>query len=519
MQRGTQASRQRVSLNPTLQVVVSQDPEGWMSASLSGPDRSSRATNYLSGPSLAGYGVLRPNFNPSQYSTVMTGGIHPPNMTQTSPVRPEPTRRYSVPYLGHHPNHSLDENQRPVVGCRQRTQVVGGTHHSVDNSLLQQSQTVSHPTVSKPATYATAPSQSGRSSNGWPAMQADPPHQRNPARPFYGLQRRPFVPLDNILEENLLNGDGFSPFHPLPDIEPQGVDTSVTPISGTPRGWTQNTDPVLGKNVERIMRALQYHPTLPEDPSNDELPILVGDNHHDSRLFQLLSVAVPYQAVVVPRPTSLDSNTLTDNVTNQIPSAATEIMDQSDDKMYEVGRTLLDHLLLFACTASMLTKIALQILRQAETRYGPHAEMQLRSSLTGILMTTFRQYFVGEGSILSDRLSITLAEGVGEFFVSGLLDGQDFFLALDTLLTPSAHNRIAAMGAILGRCNDILFRSAHSALLQAFCVKLAQQANGVYVHGEGTKNGQAIIVETLGRLRAGLAWSAFRQSLNLRSEC
>lgn len=96
----------------------------------------------------------------------------------------------------------------------------------------------------------------------------------------------------------------------------------------------------------------------------------------------------------MPRPTSLD-NILTDKVTIQIPSAATEIMDQGDDKMDELGRTLLDLLLSFACTASMFTKIVLQVLRQAETRYGPHAETQLRTSIAGVLMTAFRQYFVG----------------------------------------------------------------------------------------------------------------------------
>ncbi|KAK0451609.1 hypothetical protein EV421DRAFT_1898557 [Armillaria borealis] len=335
-------------------------------------------------------------------------------------------------------------------------------------------------------------------------MQADPPHQQNPARPFNGPQRRPFVPLDNIPEENLPNGSGFPSFYMLPDTGLQGVDTSVIPTSGSPHDRTQNdTSPIdeIDENVERIMRALQYH--------SNELP---GGNHRDSRLFQLLSVAIPYQAVVMPRPTSLD-NTLTDKVTVQIPPAVTEIMDQGDDKMDELGRTLLDHLLSFACTASMFTKIVLQVLRQAETRYGPHAETQLRSSLAGILMTAFRQYFVGEGLILSDRLSITLAEAVGEFFVAGLLDGKDFFLALDTLLAPSAHNRIAAMGAVFSCCNDVLFPPAHVELFQEFCAKLTQHVNGVYVHGEGTKNGQAIIMGIVGGLRSGFARSAFRQSL------
>lgn len=311
-------------------------------------------------------------------------------------------------------------------------------------------------------------------------------HQRNPARLLNGPQRRPFVPLDNIPKETLPNGDGFPSFYLLPDKGLQTVDTPVTLISGSPHDRTQhNQGPVLDEideNVERIIRALQYH--------TNELP---GDKHRDSRLFQLLSVAIPYHPVVMPRPTSLD-NTLTDKVTIPIPLAATEIMDQGDDKMDELGRTLLNHLLSFACTASMFTKIVLQMLRQAETRYGPHAETQLRSSLAGILMTAFRQYFVGDGLILSDRLSITLAEAVGEFFVLGLLDGQDFFLALDTLLAPSAHNRIAAMSAVFGCCNDVLFPPAHVELFQAFCAKLTQHVNGAYVHGEGTKNGQAIIM-------------------------
>ncbi|KAK0469258.1 uncharacterized protein EV420DRAFT_1472517 [Desarmillaria tabescens] len=514
MQRATQASRPAYCSNPRLQAVVSQDSEGWMNTSLPGADKNPRAVNYLSGPFLAGHGALRPNSNASRYSTAMTGGMPPLNATQTGPVRPEPTRRYSVPYLGH--QNQGRENQRPVVGPPQRPQAVRGTHRSVGNPLSHQSQTVSHPTISKPATCTTALSQNGRSSNDWPTMQADHPHQRNPAKPFYGPQRQPFVPLDNIPEENLPNGGGFSPFPLLPDTGRQAVDTSMNQISRTPRGWTENADPAHDENVERIMQALEYHPTLPADPSNDVLPTLAGDNHHDSRLSQLLSVAVPYQAVVMPRPASLDN--ILDNGTIQIPSAAMEIMDQGGDKMDELGRTLLDHLLSFACTASMLTRMALQMLRQAETRYGPHAEMQLRLSLTSILMTAYRQYFVGEGSILSDRLSITLAEAVGEFFVSGLLDGQDFFVALDTLLTPSAHNHIAAMSAILGSYNDMLFRPAHSALFHVFCEKLAQNANGIYVHGEGIKNGQAIVMGIVGRLRAGSAWSAFQQSLNPQAE-
>ncbi|KAK0499924.1 hypothetical protein EDD18DRAFT_1147680 [Armillaria luteobubalina] len=334
-------------------------------------------------------------------------------------------------------------------------------------------------------------------------MQADP-HQPNPARPFKGPQRRPFVPLDNIPEENLPNGGGFPSSYLLPDTGLRGVDTSMTPISGSPHDRTQNdTSPAdeIDEDIEHIVRALQYH--------TYELP---GDNHRDSRLLQLLSVAIPYHPIVVPRPKSLD-NILTDKVMIEIPPAAREIMDLGDDKMDELGRTLLDHLLSFACTASIFTKIVLQALRQAETRYGPHAETQLRSLLAGILMTAFRQYFVGEGLIFSDRLSTTLAEAVGEFFVSGLLDGQDFFLALDTLLASSAHNHIAAMGAVFGCCNGVTFPPAHVELFQAFCAKLTQQVNGVYVHGEGTKNGQAIIMEIVGRLRSGFAWSAFRQSL------
>ncbi|KAG7451610.1 uncharacterized protein BT62DRAFT_1000866 [Guyanagaster necrorhizus] len=226
---------------------------------------------------------------------------------------------------------------------------------------------------------------------------------------------------------------------------------------------------------------------------------------------------MPYQAIVIPRPMSLDNNTLTDNVTIQIPFAATEIMDQDGDKLHELGRTLLDHLLPFACTTSMLTWIALRVLPRVETRYGPHAEMQLQSSLTSILMTAFRQYFVGERSILSNRLSIVLAETVGEFFTSELLGGQDLFLALDTLLTSSAHNRIAATVALLGRCDDTLFRPTHHALFQAFCIKLTQhQANGVYIHGENMTNGQAIIMVRCSVVaEARLAQWAFRQSLNV----
>ncbi|PBK82394.1 hypothetical protein ARMGADRAFT_1068221 [Armillaria gallica] len=490
MQRRTHTSRPKSKLS---QSVVSQDSKGRMNASLSGTDGNSRAANHLSGPMTAGNGE---NFNSSRHVAARTGGI-----TTGSPVSvcPEPTRRYSVPYLGYQRNQGHDENQRPVVTGPQRTLVVSGTHHSNGNSLLQQSCTVSHPTISKPAMYTGTLSQHGR------PMQVDPPHQQTPARPSNGPQRRPFVPLDNIPEETLPNGGGFPSFCLLPDTGLQGMETSMTPISASPHGWTQNnTGPVpdeVDENVERIMRALQYH--------TNELP---GDNHRDSRLFQLLSVAIPYQAVVMPRPTSLD-NILTDKVTTQIPPAATEIMDQGDDKMDELGRTLLNHLLSFACTASVFTKIVLQVLRQAETRYGPHAEMQLRTSIASILMTALRQYFVGEGLIISDRLSITLAEAVGEFFVAGLLDGQDFFLALDTLLAPSAHNRIAAMGAVFGCCNDVLFPPAHVELFQAFCAKLTQHVNGVYVHGEGTTNGQAIIIGIVGRLRSGFAWSAFRQSL------
>ncbi|KAK0484862.1 hypothetical protein IW261DRAFT_863052 [Armillaria novae-zelandiae] len=470
MQRRTQTSRPKSKLS---QFVISQDSEGWMNASFSGTDGNSRLADYLSAPLAAGNGAPRLDFNSSRQIARRTGGI-----TISSPlsVRQEPARRYSVPYIGY---QGHDENQRPVVAGPQRTEVVSGTHHSNSNSLLQQSRNVSHSTVSKPVTYTGTPLRHGR------PMQADLPHQPNPARLFHGPQRRPFVPLDNILEEILPNGGGFPSLYVPPYTGLQGVDTSMTPISGSPHDRTQNdASPAdeIDENVERIMRALQYH--------SNELP---GDNHRGSRLFQLLSVAIPYRPMVMPRPKSLD-NTLTDKVAIQIPPAATEIMDQGDDKMDELGRTLLDHLLSFACTTSIFTKIVLQVLRQTETRYGPHAETQLRSSLAAILMTAFRQYFVGEGSILSDRLSITLAEAVGGFFVSGLLHGQDFFLALDTLLAPSAHNRIAAMGAVFGCCNDVTFPPAHVELFQAFCAKLTQQVNGVYVHGEGTKNGQAIIM-------------------------
>ncbi|KAK0223729.1 hypothetical protein IW262DRAFT_850212 [Armillaria fumosa] len=365
MQRKTQTSRPKSKLS---QFVVSQDSEGWMNASFAGTDGNPRVANYLSDPLAINNGPPRLDFNSSRHIATRTGGI-----TTSSPisVRPEPTRRCSVPYFGY---QGHDENQRPVVTGPQRTQAVSGTHRR------QQSRTVSHPTISKPPTYMGTPSRHGR------PTQADPPHQPNPARPFNGPQRRPFVPLDNIPEETLPNAGGFPSFYLLPDTGLQGVDTPMTPISDSPHDRTPNDrSPVdeIDENVEHIMRVLQYH--------TNELP---GDNHRGSRLFQLLSAAIPYRPMVMPRPKSLD-NTLTDKITIEIPPAATEIMVQGDDKMDELGRTLLDHLLSFACTASIFTKIVLQALRQAETRYGPHAETQLRSSLAGILMTAFRQYFVG----------------------------------------------------------------------------------------------------------------------------